>query len=426
MNARPAVEFDSIERVFPHCRAVDGVTARFEAGQIHAILGENGAGKSTLMKLLFGLLEPTGGKIHIDGEARAWRSPADAIRAGLGMVQQHFTLVESLSVIDNIMLGYETTSTLGVLDREAAIAELEKNLPSAALKLNWYQLVETLSVGEKQKVEILKLIARQARIMVLDEPTAVLSPQEIEGLFAVLKSLKAQGRTIFVITHKLGEVFDHCDTWFVLRAGKGMGRGTIAESKIEDVVRAMVGSELAPLSARQPVKAGEASLKFSNVSVSEASHPVRDLSFQVGAGEVVGIAGVDGSGQAEIVETLLGLRGFEGQVTVLETELLNSPTPNQSAELLQRLRSRGLALVSEDRHRQGLWMDESVEMNSSIGFEKQNKLESRGLIHWAKWRETALTWLKSFDVRYNSLDISITRLSGGNQQKLIFARELLG
>ena len=425
-SSRVAVEFEAIERVFPHCRAVDGVSARFESGQIHAILGENGAGKSTLMKLLFGLLAPTGGEIRIDGRPREWRSPADAIRSGLGMVQQHFTLVETLSVIDNIMLGSETTSFAGVLNRTQAITELEKNLPSVALKLNWNQQVGTLSVGEKQKVEILKLIARQAQILVLDEPTAVLSPQEIEGLFSILKSLKKQGRTVFVITHKLGEVFDHCDTWFVLRTGKAMGQGRIAETKIEDVVRAMVGSDVAPLSTRRPAQLGATVLRFENLSVPAASHPVRDLSFELRAGEVLGIAGVDGSGQAEIVESLLGLQAFEGQAEVLTTKLMNEPTANQSAEQLQKLRHNGLALVSEDRHHQGLWMDESVAMNASIGFEDQNKLTENGLIQWKKWRETALEWMKSFDVRFNSLDIPIARLSGGNQQKLIFARELLG
>lgn len=421
-----AVEFESVARVFPHCRAVDGVSASFERGQIHAILGENGAGKSTLMKLLFGLLLPTEGVIRIDGETRYWKSPADAIRSGLGMVQQHFTLVDSLSVIDNIMLGYEGTSWNGILDRPGAIRDLEANLPSAELRLDWNQLVGSLSVGEKQKVEILKLIARKSQILVLDEPTAVLSPLEIAGLFAILKSLRDQGRTVFVITHKLGEVFDHCDTWFVLRGGKPMGKGLVSSAKLEDVIRAMVGNHVPPLESRAKAQLKESRLKFSRVSVAEASHPVRDLDLELKGGEILGVAGVDGSGQSEIVEALLGLRSFTGKIEILNSTLRNQPTPDESALQLTKLRASGLGLVCEDRHVQSLWLDETVELNSAIGFEAQNGFVKNGWIQKTAWRQVAERWLKAFDVRYNSLDIAVGRLSGGNQQKLIFARELLG
>lgn len=426
MSQTTSVQFDSVSRVFPHCRAVDNVSASFEGGQIHAILGENGAGKSTLMKLLFGLLQPTEGQIRIRGEVQHWKSAGDAIGAGLGMVQQHFALVDSLSVIDNIMLGYESTSALGVLNRGEAIRNLEKNLPSAALQLDWHQRVEELSVGEKQKVEILKLIARKSQILVLDEPTAVLSPKEIDGLFAILKSLRDQGRTVFVITHKLGEVFDHCDTWFVLRAGKKTGQGSIATARLDDIVRAMVGTDVPPLDSRRPAVTGESRLTFSNVSILEAAHPVRDLSFELKAGEVLGVAGVDGAGQSEIVEALLGLRSFAGEIEVLNCILKSSPTPNESAVQLTRLRELGLALVGEDRHQQSLWLDESVEINAAIGFEEQNQLVKAGWIQRGAWREAVLRWLNSFDVRFNSLELPVARLSGGNQQKLIFARELLG
>ncbi|CAN5603704.1 ABC transporter ATP-binding protein [soil metagenome] len=421
-----AVQFDSVTRVFPHCRAVDDVSASFERGKIHAILGENGAGKSTLMKLLFGLLSPSDGSISIDGEVREWKSPADAIRSGLGMVQQHFTLVDSLSVIDNIMLGYELTSWSGVLNRERAIQDLEANLPSKALRLDWNQRVRDLSVGEKQKVEILKLIARKSQILVLDEPTAVLSPQEIDGLFSILKSLRDQGRTIFVITHKLGEVFDHCDTWFVLRAGKATGQGLVSTAKLEDVIRAMVGSNVPPLEARAPAKLQDSQLKLSKVSVVEAAHPLRDLDLELRGGEILGIAGVDGSGQSELVEALLGLRAFSGGLEVLGTTLRNQPTAHESAAQLTALRAAGLGLVCEDRHDQSLWLDETVEVNAAIGFEDQNGLSKNGWLQKTTWRETASRWLKSFDVRFNSLESLVSRLSGGNQQKLIFARELLG
>lgn len=428
-QASISVEFNNISKIYGSCRAVDGVSARFEAGRIHAILGENGAGKSTLMKLLFGLLVPTSGSLCVNGEERRWRSPADAIRAGLGMVQQHFTLVETQSVIDNIMLGDETVSVGGILDREAAIAELEKNLPSKDLYLDWHRPVSDLSVGEKQKVEILKLIARRAKILVLDEPTAVLSPQEIEVLFSILKGLRDQGRTIFVITHKLAEVFSHCDTWFVLRANRAVGSGEIKSTTMGELVRAMIGSDIPPLQERTASKTGATLLKFSNVSIEPAAHPVRNLSFEVQAGEVVGVAGVDGSGQAEVVEALLGLRDFSGCIEVFgETaeKIGTDISSNDPAHVLRELRRRGLALVSEDRHHQSLWLEESVELNAGLGFETENGFVSNGWLRRGVWRERVTSWLKSFDVRFPTLETPIARLSGGNQQKAIFARELLG
>lgn len=421
-----AVEFVGIGKSFGSCRAVDSVTGRFSSGRIHAILGENGAGKSTLMKLLFGLYPPTEGKIRVKGSDRAWRSPADSMSAGLGMVQQHFTLVESLSVIDNIMLGAETCSSFGVLDRQRAIKALEAELPSADLSLDWNRQVSDLSVGEKQKVEILKLIARKADILVLDEPTAVLAPQEIAGLFSILKELKKQGRTVFVITHKLGEVFEHCDTWFVLRSGRGIASGEVQQTKVEDVVRAMVGTNLPPLSDLSKSLPGKARLKFEDVSVKETSHFLNNLSFEVRSGEIVGIAGIDGSGQAEVVAASLGLVSFSGKITVLDDAIPESQSSDASAERIEGLRNRGLALVSEDRHTQSLWMDQSVQLNTGLGVDSSKGFFKNGLLHSKVWTAAVSEWLKSFDVRFPSLDISVDRLSGGNQQKLIFARELLG
>ncbi len=420
-----AVRFQGVVRAIGSCRAVDGVSADFQPAKIHAILGENGAGKSTLMKLLFGLSAPSEGTIEVDGVTRHWRTPADAIDAGLGMVQQHFTLVETLSVIDNIMLGYESVSFGGVLNRSKAIQELENALPSKALSLDWNRLVSDLSVGEKQKVEILKLIARNAKILVLDEPTAVLSPQEIESLFAILKGLRDQGRTIFVITHKLTEVFDHCDTWFVLRAGKATGAGEVRAAKMEDVIRAMVGTTVPPLAVRAPAKPGGAELRFANVSILESENSVQDLTFEVKAGEVLGIAGVDGSGQSEIVDALLGLSPFKGEIEVLGRAMPKDPSPSESAENLKNLRESGLALVSEDRHSQALWLDETSMINAGLGFERQNGFVKRGWISSTTWQQKTDAWIKAFDVRFLSKETPVGRLSGGNQQKLIFAREML-
>jgi simple sugar transport system ATP-binding protein len=394
-------------------------------------LGENGAGKSTLMKILFGLIEPGEGSVRVDGVERHWKNPGEAIEAGLGMVHQHFSLVETLSIIDNIMLGHETTSHFGRLDREAAIADLESLLPSESLRMNWHRTVSDLSVGEKQKVEILKLIARRSRILVLDEPTAVLSPSEIRELFSILKGLKQTGCTIFVITHKLDEVFEHCDTWCVLRAGRGLGTGELSETSVDQIVRLMVGGDSAaprediesfhapPHTPAYSPHALEPALSFQNVSLRGVSRNLQEISFGIRPGQILGVAGVDGSGQAEIVSSILGLENHSGVISVLGESVESGAARQQ-----RRLRQKGLAIVSEDRHRQGLWLDESVELNAGFGHE--DLFSKRGLIAWGEWSRLVREWMAGFDVRYPSSKISVRRLSGGNQQKLIFAREMNG
>jgi ABC-type uncharacterized transport system ATPase subunit len=420
-----AVEFTGVTRICEPSkyRALDGVSAKFEEGLIHAVLGENGAGKSTMMKILFGLVQASEGRVHLSGKPANFSSPTDAIRAGLGMVQQHFTLVETLSVIDNIMLGHEAVDFLGRLKREKAIKDLESLLPSSDLRLNWHETVGNLSVGERQRVEILKLIARRAEILVLDEPTAVLSPSEIESLFGILKQLKKQGRTVFVITHKLSEVFDHCDTWTVLRAGKMVGAGLIANSSRDEVVRAMVGSDVAPLSPRSQESKKfqvEPVVKVTDLSAeADSSRPLHQISLEVSSGEILGIAGVDGSGQSELVNCLLGLQRFSGSIRVLGQYVEGDSSEAQSAKRLAELRAGGLAIVSEDRHHQGLWMDQSVTMNTSIGYLDKFWLEE------SEWENRAKLFSKTYDVRAPELATPASGLSGGNQQKLIFAREMM-
>ncbi len=420
-----AVEFTGITRICEPSkyRALDRVSAKFEEGLIHAILGENGAGKSTMMKILFGLVHASEGGVYLAGKPVHFSSPTDAIRAGLGMVQQHFTLVETLSVIDNIMLGHEAVDFIGRLKRKKAIKDLEALLPSADLKLDWNEIVGNLSVGERQRVEILKLIARKAEILVLDEPTAVLSPREIESLFEVLKQLKRQGRTVFVITHKLSEVFDHCDTWTVLRAGKMVGSGQIATTSREAVVRAMVGSDVAPLSPRAATPKRtqvEPVVMVDKLTVeSESARSLHQVSFSIQSGEILGIAGVDGSGQSELVNCLLGLQRFSGVVRVLDQAVAGTSSETESANRLADLRQNGLAIIAEDRHHQGLWMDQSVTVNASIGHLDQVWIDEKD------WLERAQRFSKVYDVRSPALATPAASLSGGNQQKLIFAREML-
>ncbi len=426
----PIVAFQNVSKRYGNCVSLSQVSATFAPGQLHAILGENGAGKSTLMKVLFGLVRPDEGSISIQGSTRSWRSPADAIAAGLGMVQQHFTLVPSLSVIDNIMLGREGGWRL---NRAAAIAELEAKLPDASLRMNWDRRVEELSVGEQQRVEILKLIARDSKIMVLDEPTAVLVPQEIEALFTLLKKLRDQGRSIFVITHKLSEVFRHCDTWTVLRLGQLVQQGEIRDTSLDVVVRAMMGGEPPPPIRLNPPRA---EMKLSELlevrsltSGKIGRGALLDVSLKVHGGEIVGIAGVDGAGQSLLVDSLLGLHEFHGEILWMQ-------------QALRAGRRADWALMSEDRHRQALWIEESVQMNAGLGVEVQfcsfsnsktrktsfrtDLLSHFEVLDFERWGQDVARWLKEFDVRFPHLGERVSRLSGGNQQKLIFARELMG
>lgn len=407
------LEARSLSKVYGTCTAVNDVSLDFAPGQIHAVLGENGAGKSTLMKLLFGLIEPSSGQIFLDGRAVTWRSSLDAIAHGLGMVQQHFTLVETLSVIDNIMMGAEVCSGFGRLDRERAIELLTKRLPTQSLALPWHSRVADLSVGEKQRLEILKLLFRDSRILFLDEPTAVLTPAEIEEFFAVLRELKAQGRTVVLITHKINEVLQVCDTYAVLRHGELKARGQVREASVETIVESMIGRKLPEFMVERKPRGQE--ILFSCRGLSDETHRLRGVDLRVHKGEIVGIAGVECAGQSQLVDILLGLeKKASGEVSVLGAEV----------DSTVEVRQRGLGLVPEDRLQQGLWREESCAHNMAIGLEK--KFFKYQLLQEKVLRDEAGDWAKAFDLRAVSLEVSAGSLSGGNQQKLIFAREVLG
>lgn len=401
---------------FGNFTAVDGVTIDFAPGQIHAIVGENGAGKSTFLKLLFGLLEPSAGSVVVDELPVSFLSSLDAIRAGLGMVQQHFTLVETLSAIDNIMLGAEV-STAGILRRTDAISQIEKLLPSASLRVPWQTRVSDLTVGQRQRVEILKLLFRDSQVLFLDEPTAVLAPQEIIELFDVLRALRAHGRTIILITHKMREVLDLCDTYAVLRHGRLVAQGLVADVDSSVIVQAMIGRALP---AREIVRVPPRStnvLAARDLFESAVSRGrLNGLSLNVRGGEIVGVAGVEGSGQSAFVEAVMGLRDFSGELEVLGESI----EPFETA----RVRALGVGLVPEDRHHQALWMEESCKLNFVVGLE--NEFMRGGLLDLAAVETKSAAWSSDYDVRAPSLDVPVGTLSGGNQQKLIFAREVGG
>lgn len=405
-----------LTRTFGSFKAVDSINLEFEPGRIHAIVGENGAGKSTFLKLLFGLLTPTKGSVVVDGEPVEFRSSLDAIRSGLGMVQQHFTLVETLSAIDNIMLGAETVSSLGVLRRAEAVSRLEALLPSASLRVPWDVPVAQLTVGQRQRVEILKLLFRESRVLFLDEPTAVLAPQEIAELFEVLKALRSQGRTIVLITHKMNEVLDYCDTYAVFRHGRLVARGEVAGASASSIVEAMIGRPLPQRTLLRREPRSEKVLEASGLSEpsSSARGRLQAVSLKVHAGEIVGVAGVEGSGQSSFVEAIMGLRPISGSLQVL----------GSGVESVSQVRSLGVGLVPEDRHHQALWMDETCRLNYVVGLE--DEFIRGGLIDFDAVRAKSSEWSREFDVRASSLEVPVSALSGGNQQKLIFAREVSG
>jgi len=408
------LEARHLGKVYGDCVAVKDVSLSFEPGKIHAVLGENGAGKSTFMKLLFGLVEPTTGEILLDGEKMYWRSSLDAIRHGLGMVQQHFTLVEPLSVIDNIMLGAEVCDGVGRLNRREAIRRLEGLLPTRALSLPWNDSVSSLSVGQKQKLEILKLLFRESKILFLDEPTAVLAPGEIDEFFSILKMLKSQGKTILLITHKINEVLSVCDTYSILRHGEVKAVGAVAGAKVEDIVEKMIGHKLHEISHERKAVSDRAALRLD--SVSSGNGRLKEVSLQVRSGEIVGIAGVEGSGQSQLVESILGLEEYAGHVTIANEGVAWGET--------KRIRGLGVGLVPEDRHAQGLWMEESCTVNLALGLD--HKFFVNQILREGERAQQTSGWAKQFDVRASSLNVPVQALSGGNQQKIIFAREVEG
>lgn len=413
----PHLSTRELRKKFGEFTAVDDVTLSFEPGLIHAVLGENGAGKSTLMKLLFGLHTPSSGEILINQKPVVWRDTMSAIRAGLGMVQQHFTLVDSLSVIDNIMMGEETCSFFGTLRRGEAIARLNQLLPSDRLSLPWLEKVETLGVGQKQRVEILKLLFREAQILFLDEPTAVLTPAEINDFFDILRLLKAAGKTVVLITHKINEVLELCDTYSILRQGKLVAQGQVAGATTDTIVEAMIGRKLPEFIFERTAYPAQSLLLARRLSEkSDAADAVHELDLEVQAGEIHGIAGVEGAGQKAIVDMILGLKPHLGELSVLG----DSPRLGGS----RQVRDRGLGLIPEDRLEEALWLDESCSTNMMIGLE--DSFTSCGIIQHGLIREKTTAWAQEFDVRTASFEAPVRSLSGGNQQKVVFSREVIG
>jgi ABC-type uncharacterized transport system ATPase subunit len=413
------LELRGITKRFPGVVANDDVNLTVRGGEVLALLGENGAGKSTLMNVLYGLYHADEGDILVDGEPRRFTSPRDAIAAGIGMVHQHFMLVPVFTVAENVVLGVEPTLTAGALDLRAARRDVREISSQYNLDVDPEAIVEELPVGLQQRVEIIKVLFRQAEIVVFDEPTAVLTPQEIDDFFRIVESLRADGKGIVFITHKLREALRIADRIVVLRRGKTVGEVLPAETDDRKLAEMMVGRPVELTVHKEPAHAGDPVLVVQDVTVRDADGRtlVDRVSFDVRAGEIVGVAGVQGNGQTELVETLVGLLRPESGRILLDGRDITHHSPRQHHE-------DGIAHIPEDRQRDGLVKDFTVFENVALtGY--YGRPFSRGpLMDWPTVERTATRLVDEFDVRTPSIGTAAGTLSGGNQQKVIVAREI--
>jgi ABC-type uncharacterized transport system ATPase subunit len=421
-TAPPAVALAGIVKRFPGVVANRDVNLTVRPGTIHAIVGENGAGKSTLMKILYGMQRPDEGTIAIDGRPVAFKSPIEAIQAGIGMVHQHFMLADNLTVAENIVLGYEPRRRL--LRWQIDLAEARRRITELGrrygLPVDPDELVEDLGVGERQRVEILKVLYRGARILILDEPTAVLVPQEVDELFANLGELKREGITILFISHKLGEVLAVADDITVIRAGTTVATRRPAEVTARELAQLMVGSELPTPETRESTVTDDVELSVDHLTAVEADgRPVLDdVTFRIRKGEIVGIAGVEGNGQTELIAAIMGLRPVaSGTVTLAGHDITSWST--------RRRREAGLGYVPEDRQRHGLLLGAPLWENQILGHQSQAPNASGPWIDRDGARARTTEIVERYDVRTPSIDVNAEALSGGNQQKLIMGRELM-
>ena len=408
------LELRNITKRFGGVLANDHINITVEPGTIHAIVGENGAGKSTAMRVAYGFYTADSGEILIDGQARAINRPHDAIALGVGMVHQHFMLIDTMSVAENIVLGAES-GTAFALDLDAAAARIRSLSDDFTLSVDPHALIEHLSVGQQQRVELLKALYRNARLLILDEPTAVLTPQEVDEFFAILRGMRAQGKTIVIITHKLAEVMAISDAVTVMRDGKVVGRVSTKETSAAELARLMVGRDVLLRVEKTVATPGEVALAVRNLSVGSG---VDAVSFDVHAGEIVGIAGVEGNGQSELIEAIAGLvdpARVSGDVT-FEGESL------AGLDALAR-RERGIAHIPEDRYRRGLLLEFTLDENAILGVHYRPPVTSGVFINDKEVRRRTVDIIQRFDVRPSDPALPARALSGGNQQKLIIGRE---
>jgi general nucleoside transport system ATP-binding protein len=408
----PLVVLEGITKRFPGVLANDRVDLTLEEGEIHALVGENGAGKSTLMRVLYGLYPPDDGRILVRGQQVRIPTPRAAIALGIGMVHQHFVLVDRFTVTENIILGAEGGLLLELDEARRKVNELAR---SYGFRVNPTSVVEDLSVGEEQRVEILKALYRGVDLLILDEPTAVLTPSESEELFQNLRRLKADGKTVVFISHKLDEVMAIADRIMVLRRGKVVGETTPEDTSKEQLAEMMVGRPVLFRLEKPEVTVGEPILKVEDLEIRGRLH---DIDLEVRGGEILGVAGVEGNGQLELAEAIVGLRAGDGGRVLLDGE-------DVTGRSVAQVRSRGLAYVPEDRHDRGLVLEMTLWENSVLGRQHRKEFSGGlGVMLIRKIKDLATRLVKAFDVRARSISVLASTLSGGNQQKLILGREL--
>ena len=414
------IEMLHITKEFPGIKANDDITLQLRRGEVHALLGENGAGKSTLMSVLFGLYQPEQGTIRKNGKEVQIRNPNDANALGIGMVHQHFKLVECFTVLDNIILGVEPNK-LGFLQKAEARKKFVALSEKYGLRVDPDALVSDISVGMQQRVEILKMLYRDNEILIFDEPTAVLTPQEIDELMEIMRGFKKEGKSILFITHKLNEIMAVADRCTVLRKGKYVGVVDIAGTTKEELSRMMVGRDVPLEVDKAPAKPGEVILDVQDVTIPSATHKknaVKDVTFQVRAGEIVCLAGIEGNGQTEFVYGLTGLEKVSGgRISFCGKDITHASIRERSKD--------GMSHIPEDRHKHGLILDYTLENNMVLQRYWQPEFQNHGFIRKDKVREYSDRLIGQYDVRSGQGSVTIARsMSGGNQQKAIIAREI--
>ncbi|KXU14431.1 putative deoxyribose-specific ABC transporter, ATP-binding protein [Streptococcus infantis] len=412
------IEMREITKVFGEFVANDKINLELRKGEIHALLGENGAGKSTLMNMLAGLLEPTSGEIVVNGQVVKLDSPSKAASLGIGMVHQHFMLVEAFTVAENIILGSELTKN-GVLDIARATREINELSERYGLAVDPSAKVADISVGAQQRVEILKTLYRGADILIFDEPTAVLTPSEIDELMAIMKNLVKEGKSIILITHKLDEIRAVSDRVTVIRRGKSIETVEIAGATNADLAEMMVGRSVSFKTEKQPAQPKEVVLSIKDLVVNEnrGVPAVKNLSLDVRAGEIVGIAGIDGNGQSELIQAITGLRKIESGSVELKGQSISGLHPRQITEM-------SVGHVPEDRHRDGLVLEMMISENIALQTYYKEPLSKKGILNYTNIVDYAKKLMQEFDVRAASEIVPASALSGGNQQKAIIAREI--
>lgn len=414
------IEMRHITKEFPGIIANDDITLQLKRGEIHALLGENGAGKSTLMSVLFGLYQPEKGEILKDGKVVKINSPNDATALGIGMVHQHFKLVECFSVLDNIILGAEDT-ILGFTQKQKAKQKVLELSEKYGFNIDLKARIDEITVGMQQRTEILKMLYRDNEILIFDEPTAVLTPQEIDELMQIMRNLAAEGKSILFITHKLNEIMAVADRCTVLRKGKYIGTVNVADTTKEELSTMMVGHAVKFEVDKEPAQPKEAILEVENLCVRDKIHKkaaVKDVSFEVHAGEIVCVAGIDGNGQSELVYALTGLEPIDkGKIVLLGEDITKKSIRYRNVH--------GMSHIPEDRHKYGLVLDYTLEQNMVLQRYFEPQFQKGGFIKFSEVRKYSDMLVDKFDVRSGQGSVTVARsMSGGNQQKAIVAREL--